>query len=639
MYKCLIDIPVSISKEFPKRVSHRFKVDSGFKDVTYEEFVTDIRLLSLGFYNIGIKENDHITFLVNNRYEWSLIDFALQGLGAVSIPRGSDTTAKEAAFIYNHSDSMYIILENIKQFSENNDICRDAEKIILIDDGEIPQEFKQKTVLLDVLMKKGKEVDCNTPNLYKELLSKINKDNIVSIIYTSGTTGNPKGVVLTQKNFVENVLMTAHRMGIDKSVGEVTVTVLPSWHAFERTFEYAGLSYGISFVYSSIRTFGQDIQREKPHIIASVPRLWDSIYIKMKAYLKSQKKYKRNMFNFFVYTNLLYKKRINYIKKSYIRFKKESYFKRFYRIFFSVFTIALIYPLHLLAEKVFSGVREKVGGRLRCAISGGGSLPVAIDQFFHAVGIEILNAYGMTECSPGIASRTIKRNSLGTIGTPFSKTQIKILNNEGNAVERGLKGTLYVNGPQVMQGYYKNYKATNEVLDKNGWLCTGDLARETIFGDLVLVGRSKDTIVLLGGENVDPLPIEDKIQESEIVDHAMLLGQDKKGLTAFLALNQDILSEFADSFKIKISEIFKPDKITNKPSSEYLELEKKVKNELDKKISKDQGFKPFERITKVILIKNTFKVGNELTQTLKIKRKQVEKKYKGIISKFLNEGD
>lgn len=639
MYRNLIDIPVSISNKYPDRVSHRFKVDGGFRDVTYSEFVTDIKHLSLGFYKLGIKSRDHVTFLVNNRYEWTLIDFALQSISAVSVPRGSDTTPKEAEFIYDHSDSKHLIIENTEQFNSDRSICLKAEIIILIDDGDIPAEFAKKTFLLKDLIIQGELLDGEENNLYNSLLDKIEDSNIVSIIYTSGTTGNPKGVMLTQKNFVENVHQTAYRMEIDESVGEVTVSILPAWHAFERTFEYAGLSYGISVVYSSIKTFGQDILREKPHIIASVPRLWDSIYFKMKVYLKSLPRFKRGLFNFFVKLNLLYKKRKHYLNKSYVRFTKEKFYKGIYRTFFSILTLIVIFPLHLLAEAMFKGVRAKVGGRLRCAISGGGSLPVAIDQFFQAVGIQILNAYGMTECSPGIASRTIKKNSMGTIGIPFDKTYMKIVGSDGFQVKKGLKGVLYVQGPQVMQGYYKNPEATKEVLSDDGWLCTGDLARETDFGEYVLVGRSKDTIVLLGGENVDPLPIEDKIQESDMIDHAMLLGQDKKGLTAFIALNQENLSKFADDLKVKISVIFKPDSDTNKPSKEYLELEKKVKSELDKKISTQEGFKPFEKITKVILVKNTFKIGRELTQTLKIKRKQIEKKYKKLISRFLNEGE
>lgn len=637
MYSSLVQIPRDIQKKYPDRVSHRFRVGSSFVDKTYTEFVKDIELLTMGFLYYGLGDGDHISFFVNNRYEWSVTDFSLQSLSVISVPRGSDTTPMEAEFIFKHSDSTYVIFENVAQMLESPDIVLKSKKVFVIDDGDVPEIYTDKVIFYKSVFKQGLIATEKDKNSYVELLKKIDHSKIVSIIYTSGTTGNPKGVVLTQGQFIENVYMTAPRMAIEEHVGEVTVTVLPAWHAFERTFEYSGMSSGLSFVYSSLKYFSQDILREKPHILASVPRIWDSIYTKMNAFMKSQPKARRKLFYSLVHLNFNYKKSFSYLNKSFLIFDKEPIIKRFFKSITSIIRIMYLFPVHLIAEKLFAGVREKVGGRLRCAVSGGGSLPVAIDRFFASVGIKVLNAYGMTECSPGISSRLIKRNTLGSVGTPFLKTEIKILDESFDKVTKGEKGTLYIRGPQIMSGYYKNPEATKEILADDGWLNTGDLARETIYGDLVLVGRSKDTIVLLGGENIDPLSIEDKIQESDMVDHVMLLGQDKKGLTAFIALNDDALANFANDIKVKISDIFSFIYNDKEPTVEYKILEKKVKDELDKKITKESGFKSFERITNVILVKNTFKIGRELTQTLKIKRKQIEVTYQSIISRFMDE--
>ena len=636
MYNSLVEIPRIIKEKYPDRVSHRFRTDRGFKDVKYKEFTKDIELLSFGFLSQGVKPMDHVAFFVNNRYEWGVTDLALQSIRAISVPRGSDTTAAEADFIYNHSDSSFIILENCKQLQELSDIVAKASKIFIIENGTVAGDLKDKVIFYADLYKEGSKLLDSKKGTYEDLIKEITLEDIVSIIYTSGTTGNPKGVMLSQKNFIENVHQTAPRLNIDESIGEVTVTILPSWHVFERTFEYNGLSRGISFVYSSLKYFSEDIMREKPHLLASVPRLWDSIYTKMNVFMKTQPKLRRSIFYTLVKINTKYKHNKAYLNRAYICYEKGNNLTRFFKFLSATCTIFFNYPLHRMAEKLFKGVRAKVGGRLRCAISGGGSLPLAIDNFFSAVGITVLNAYGMTECSPGIASRTVKKNTLGSIGTPFVDTEYKILDDEKKPVEIGVKGTLYIKGPQVMQGYYKNPVATKEILSEDGWLSTGDLAKETLWGDIVLVGRSKDTIVLLGGENVDPLTIEDKIQESEFVDHVMLLGQDKKGLTAFIALNEDALSGLAKSLKIKISDIFSSNN-PKEPSKEYKIVEKRVKEEVDKKITKESGFKPFEKITQVILIKNSFKIGRELTQTLKIKRKQIEKTYHSIISKFMDD--
>lgn len=639
MLNNLVDIPRSTAEKYPERISHRFRTGKSLIDIKYREFVKDIERLALGFHASGVQNGDHVSFFVNNRYEWSVTDYALQSLSSISVPRGSDTTPVEAAFIHKHSDARYVIFESVDQISEFRSISDNAEHIFVVDSGDIPGEFQNKTSLYTELFKLGRELMEKSPDLYSELIAKIKDDNIVSIIYTSGTTGNPKGVVLTQYQFVENVKMTAPRMGIDESVGEVTVTILPSWHAFERTFEYSGMLCGLSFVYSSLRFFSEDIQREKPHVLASVPRLWDSIYTKLNQFMKAQPKFRRKLFFSLVNINYRYKKAIYYFTKSYIRYKKELFISRVFKSIWSIIKIIALFPLHLFAEKVFSGVRDKVGGRLRCAISGGGSLPVAIDKFYQSVGINILNAYGMTECAPGISSRTVKRNTLGSVGTPFDKTSFKIVDEDGCPVKQGDKGILHIKGPQIMSGYYKNPEATNEVLSSDGWLSTGDLARETVYGDIVLVGRSKDTIVLLGGENVDPLVIEDRIQESEMVDHVMLLGQDKKGLTAFIALNEDAVSEFAKELKVKISDLLPFNNGKKEKTEEYKILEKKIKDEVDAKINKESGFKPFEKITQVILVQNTFKIGRELTQTLKIKRKQIEETYHNIIAKFMGDQD
>ena len=235
MYNSLIDIPLEVSKKYPDRVSHRFLINKAKVDKTYSEFVSDFQALTLGFNHIGVNEGDHLSLFVNNRYEWSVTDFSLQSLGAVSVPRGSDTSPKEAKFIYEHSDSTYLILEYGRQLNDLEDIVKLTKKVFIINDFDIPQKYKSKVILYKELFKIGKGL-CQNSNLYPSLLSRVDFKSIVSIIYTSGTTGNPKGVVLNQGQFVENVLMTAPRMEINESIGEVSVVILPSWHVFERTF-------------------------------------------------------------------------------------------------------------------------------------------------------------------------------------------------------------------------------------------------------------------------------------------------------------------------------------------------------------------------------------------------------------------
>ena len=640
MFKTLTEVPFKTAAKYPERVSYRYREGSSLTDITYKKLTEDIQILTSGLFSYGIKEGDHVAFFVNNRYEWILSDFALLGLAAVSVPRGSDTPPSEASFIFHHSDSVWAILETVSQLQEladiSDEILTSSGMIFIIEEGDLPAEFSNKVVFFSDVMKKGKENELD----YMEYTAGHSIDSVATIIYTSGTTGNPKGVMLSQRNFLQQLKMVTPRLQIDESIGEVAVTILPSWHVLERALEYVGLSAGVSFVYSSIKDFAEDIQREQPHFLVSVPRIWDSIYFKMNKHLQSISSFKRVLFNFFLKINQNYKSCGDIITKSYIRFTKEGLFHRFGTFFIAGILKIVLFPLHLLADKMFAPVRARVGGRLRCAITAGGSMPMGLDRFYSSVGITLLNSYGMTECAPGITSREFEKNTLGSIGNPFLDTQVKVLCEDGSPAGIGERGFLYAKGPQVMQGYYKNVEATKAVLSDDGWLLTGDIVKKTVYGDYVFYGRSKDTIVLFGGENVDPTPIEDKLKECALIDHAVLLGQDAKNLTAFIAINEESLIALAETIKFKVSDVFshisETCKLKNENVSEsYTKLINILKTDIDKLITRESGFKPFEKVSNIILVENGFKIGQELTQTLKIKRKQIEERYSEIISFFL----
>jgi long-chain acyl-CoA synthetase len=294
----------------------------------------------------------------------------------------------------------------------------------------------------------------------------------------------------------------------------------------------------------------------------------------------------------------------------------------------------LLWPGHLLAGALLRPFKAKVGGRLRLATCGAGSLPKYLDELFNAIGITLVNAYGMTECAPGILSRTLDRNTFGSTGIPFDNTEVELRREDGTRADVGEKGVLFARGPQVMKGYYKNPEATRAVLSDDGWLNTGDLAVRSENGEYVIVGRMKDTIVLMGGENVEPEPIEDKIKESAYIDHAVLLGQDQKQVSAIVAVNEDELMRLAAELKLSRDEVLSPDGHHIKSDEVYGVLLREV-NAL---VSKEHGFKPFERVGRIFPVLNDFSVGKELTQTLKVKRKFVEERFRHLVERFLGDG-
>jgi long-chain acyl-CoA synthetase len=634
----ILDLPFYAENNYSERNSHKTKKDSNVVLKTFKDTALSIKILTAGFSLYGIKPEDHVGFFVNNRFEWIITDFAIMALKAVSVPRGSDTTPSEVKFIFNHSDSRFLILETVNQLLELTSVFQDsdwqiAEKIFIIDSGplsDIDKQLADKVVFYDSLMKDGQIEYAKYPDFVDKIRSEIRSDAILTIVYTSGTTGNPKGVILTHGNFLQNVMANTPRLEIDARKGETTVVMLPSWHVYERAFEYCAFFAGVTVVYSSPKMFAADLKEEKPEVLITVPRVWESIYQKLIKALSKMPAGKRYLIFTFIKINQLYLSSRTYLKGGYVSLKKRSILKRGIYFVFNLILCILSFPGHLLANKLFTPFRASVGGRLRGAASAAGALPKYLDELFNSIGIKIVNAYGMTECAPGILSRTFGTNTFGTIGIPFDNVKVEIRRDDGSRTAIGEKGIIFTTGPQLMLGYYKNPEATKKVLGEDGWLNTGDIGIETENGEVIIVGRAKDTIVLMSGENVEPEPIEDKIKESLYIDHAVLLGQDRKQLTALIAINEEELMNLAGELKVADFEI----STEGGNSIEHDKIYSVLMKEVNSLISREQGFKSFERISKILAVRNNFSIGKELTQTMKVKRKYIVEKYQSLIEKL-----
>jgi len=644
-YRTLVDIPFSSAERFPARIVQKYRVRNGFATKTYAEFARQVRACALGLRASGVSEGEHVAFFCNNRHEWSVIDFALMAIGAVSVPRAADTPAKEAQFICDHAEATALVVESVadlRDLAAGRDAgwVRGFRLLILVEDfapETVASEADAPVPLSDFpahsyrgLLEKGEAALAENPGRFEELVARRVPEEVVSIIYTSGTTGNPKGVVLSHRNFLQNVAANTPRIGLDAERGDTTLVLLPPWHVFERAFEYCALSQGATFVFSSLKTFSADLERERPTVLVSVPRLWESIYEKLGKNLAAQPRARRVLFYRLVNLERRFLLSRGYLRGAYLSYRERGTLEKAAGWLYHVGRAGLLLPVHLAARALFKPIRMKVGGRLRSAISGGGALPPHLDSFFNTVGIPLLNAYGMTECAPGILSRTFARNTIGATGTPFANTDVRVIRDDGRAAGIGEKGILFVRGPQVMRGYYRNEEATAAVLDADGWLDTGDLAVCSENGDYVLVGRAKDTIVLAGGENVEPEPIEDKLKESTLIDYAVVLGQDEKSLAALLALNEEELARLAKEQNVPLEEVA-PGGGADTLHPRLLET---LRREVRQLVSRETGFKPFERITHIIPVRTPFSIGKELTQTLKVKRRYVEERYRELIEKI-----
>ncbi len=639
-YNNLFEIISRNAKIFPERVSHKFRTSEGFVTRTWKEFYGSVRMLAAGFCSSGVDKGSHAAFFSDNRYEWAMTDYALLSIGAVSVPRGSDTTPVEQKFIYQHSDSRFLIMENLERLSQFLSEFRENEFLqinkIFIMDENIPGTggmnilnrteysiLKKKIIYYNELISLGKKILEDGPGYINEKANNIQHEDIATIIYTSGTSGNPKGVMLTNGNFLSNVKALSPLLGVDINNCEKTISILPSWHVYERTFEYCTGASGMTLVYSSIKSLTEDLASEKPTIVASVPRVWESFYNKIMDKIEKQSVIKKMLFNSFLKIGSLCFLAQNKINGYILSYKKMNPLSTFITRMLNKLLIFILKPFYLLSRKVFKPIRDIMGGNLRASFSGGGSLPPYVDLFFNTVGITLVNAYGMTETSPGTITRRLGRNTIGSIGIPIDDTEVRIINENGEPAEFGEKGLIHIRGPQVMKGYYKNPEATAAVLSGDGWINTGDIGIASVSGDYTITGRAKSTIVLIGGENIEPEPIEEKLEESIFIEHAVVMGQDKKWLVALIAINEEKIRHFAEKWKISWDEMISKGEDIIRNSRIVTEIRKEIK----RLINRENGFKTFEQIRDFIILKKNFTVGEELTQTLKVKRKYLEEKY------------
>lgn len=549
---------------------------SGEPDLTYKQVHGMVLNLARGFLSMGLKPGDRVMLLSKNRVEWMLICLALNYAGLVDVPRGERACDTEINYIIKHSAPRVIIVEDDHLFQRVSE-HRSHHEIISIEQVKGLKNYRD-------ILKRGEKKDYEIPP--------VTPDTPASHLYTSGTVAEPKGVILTHGNYMSN--MTAGQARIDVEPTDLALCILPLWHSFERLVEYVILGAGGCLCYSSLAAFKNDLLTIKPTILAVVPRILETIFDKkiMKK-VQEQSPTGRSIFKMMV---------------------DLSAFSR--RRGFNPLRFLGYLPRQYMEGKVFSKLKESMGGRMKLLISGGGKLRKDIDYFFHAAGIPILEGYGLTETSPVISVRSPDNFTLGTVGPPLDNLQVRILDaHSGGEVPRGKEGVLFVKGPSVSPGYYLNAYETKKSF-REGWFDTGDLAYLDGHGNIVITGRFKDIIVLSNGENIGPERIEQTLKKSPFIANAVVLGQDWKGLGALIEPDFETLWEL---HKIKPADL------------ESQKAQKLFRREIRDLVNPLEGFREFECIKSFRILNKPMERGRELTETLKVKRRVVNRLYSNQI--------
>ena len=590
--------------------------------LTYDELWSVVDQFAAGLLELGCQSGDHVGLIAENSDLWLISDLALLSVGAVDVPRGGDAPPSEVAFCISHARCTAAIVESEAHVEKLGE-ARDQLSWVIVLSGDAPQG----THSFDDVVELGTRRLKANPNEISERTSAIDPASLATIIYTSGTTGNPKGVMLTHENITHNIVALPGMIGFRPH--HRFLSFLPSWHSFERAVEYVVLDQGVEIYYSNKWTLKDDFRKVRPEFVCGVPRLWETFYVNLISALDKQPRPVRALVNAALAGSKAYVTAVRRRKGHHLRDGEMSRPGHLERFGYAVTQAATWLPHKMADVLVYRKLRAALGGCIGTAVSGGGPLPAHVDEFLDRAGILLLNGYGLTESSPVICLRTHDRNILGTIGRPVPMTEVRIVDDEGRDVGHGKRGVIQARGPQIMRGYFQNAGATQAALPGEGWLDTGDVGMLSSDGDVMITGRAKDTIVLRGGENVEPEPIETELCSSPSIKDAVIVGHGQKTLGVLVVPDPAAVA----------SVLGLPGKPDEASIAKDQDATAHLRAEVARLISRQRGFRNFERIGKVHVLSEPFSIDTgTLTATLKKRRQVIERQHAGTIAALFSDG-
>jgi long-chain acyl-CoA synthetase len=563
-----------------------------------------------GLTRRGLLPGERVGFWADNSRRWIATDLAIQAAGAVGVPRGTDTPEGEIAEIFRHAEVSFVAVHDAKaaaRFESVRGSLPSVREVVVLDPGP----GAGPGIPFDRLVEEGRDGAS-----FAELAAAVEPTDVATIIYTSGTTGRPKGVVLAHDNFAHQLRVIPKALDIGPT--DVFLSVLPPWHIFERTVEYVALTQGARLVYTDVRRFRQDLGEKSPTFVPSVPRVWEMVHDAVRKALAEGPPLRRAVFG---------AAHAVASARAAARDRARGWFVRedgsgdgaLVRGAAAVVS-ALLWPLDAPLRRVaFRKIGALTGGRLRGAVVGGGLMPAHVDRFFRAVGVGVLVGYGLTETSPVLTVRRAERNVLGTIGTAVPEVELEVRDpHTGERLPTGRSGVVFTRGPQVMRGYHRDDELTRKAIDRDGWFDTGDLGLLSRRGDLLFRGRQKETIVLAGGENVEPSHVEASILPSSLVAQAVVAGQDRKTLVALVVPRAEAVAK-----ALHLPESTPLADLVARP-----EVARLVKDEVGRRTAHGSGLRPYEHVPRVLLLSEPLSPENGLlTATQKVRRHEVAKRF------------
>ncbi|MEP0773198.1 MAG: long-chain fatty acid--CoA ligase [Acidobacteriota bacterium] len=561
----------------------------GSRAFSTQEFHRRTVALAAALPGLGVKRGDRVMLLSENRPEWHMVDIATLAVGAVNVPVYPTLTPAQLAYQLRDSGAVLVVAENAEQMQKFLIVrgeCPALEHLVQIDGA-----CAEGVCSLEELVRAGDTPEAEESFWRQAAL--IQEDDLATIVYTSGTTGEPKGVMLTHRNFVSNALHILPRLPV--TADDLVLEFLPLCHVFERCAGYLYLAVGARRAYCTVATVGELLTTIRPTAFCSVPRVFEKVYDRVHSRVATAPPLRRKLFHWALEIG-----------------RKAAH----HRLAGTPMPAALALQHRIADALVLKKIRAAMGGRVRGIISGAAPLPLYANEFFHAAGIPVQEGYGLTETSPaiGVNGYLPGTNRLGSIGRALDNLEVKLAED----------GELLVRGPSVAKGYWNKPEATAEVFDPDGFFHTGDIARIDEDGFIYITDRKKDIIVTAGGKNVAPQPIENRLKQSTWVDNAVLIGDRRPFIVALFSPNLEALTAFARDKGLPAS-----DAATLVTRPEVIALYDAVVQEVNQDLARYEQIRKF----RVLPVQLSIDTGH-LTPTVKIKRRVVEKDFANLIEEM-----
>ena len=596
-------VPFSTIPEMFIEVTDRFrmsarpylmhKVQGKYQGLSYGEVRRRVELFALGLAALGVEKGDRVGIISENRPEWIIADMGALFLGAFDVPVYPTLTAKQVEYIFNDSKVKLVVVSNQSQLAKVLKALphiRSLRHVIIM--GEQRFDGDRQILTYQEVYDLGEEFGKRHEDYLRHSLNRLTPEDLCTLIYTSGTTGNPKGVMLTHHNFVSNILASAQVIPFNQD--DVLLSYLPLCHSYERMAGYYTASAcGATIAFAeSIDTVRENLLEVRPTVVTTVPRLFERFHNRIQKQFEGASPLRRRVFYWALG-----------LGREYAKAERVGTVSPFLRM------------KHRLAEKlVYKKLKQRLGGRIRFFVSGGAALAREFGEFFEALGIQIIEGYGLTETSPVIAVNPVDNYKFGTVGKPIPGIEVKIASD----------GEILTRGPHVMKGYWNDRAATREAIDRDGWFRTGDIGMFDSDGFLVITDRKKHLFVTSGGKNIAPQPIESLFLKSKYIDQFVLIGDRRMFLSALIVPDFDSLKRYAERHGIEYietSDLVKREEIIKVMEKDIQELQRDLAH--------------YERVRKFTLLDRPLTIENgEITPTQKVRRQIVEDRYADVIERM-----